>query len=908
MRKLRFAVGLITIVLLIACAASADTEIIIDNTSAAMVGTTWLTGTGTASKYGSDYYYTWVTTTGGETATYRPNIPTAASNWQVFTWYPSGSNRPTKAQYIIHGSAGDTTVNVNQQTNGGFWLGIGTYAMSAGNANYVRITNYGTETTKVVMADAVRFLLQGQNDTTPPVISAVSAIPGPTGASVIWTTNEPATSQVEYGTTTAYGSQTAKDTTLTANHSVSLGGLTPSTLYHYRVKSEDAAGNPSVSEDQIFTTPASAPGEIRALWVNTWNNGILSAAEITDLVNTAAGANYNVIIPEIRKCGDAYYDSAYEPRASNIVDPLPFDPLQDLITKAHAQGIEVYAWLVAYRIWSSEWGAAPAYHIWAQHPEWAMKNTSGSILDGKLHNLDPGIPSVQDYICKVVLDFASKYDIDGINWDYIRYPGVAWGYNDITRERFRQEYGYYPPTSDNGAQWAAWSNYRRQLVTDLVKKVHLELMAIKPHLNHTVCSVGWEGPDPSINYEGTAQYKNVFQDAKSWMQQHIIDTNILMNYKREHDAVQGPDYDTWTNWLATMQTSSGRFSVDGQACYLNTISNSMHQMQVARNVGVGLSNYDYRSTNNEGKPAADFYNAVRTNLYQYPVPVPEMPWKTAPTTGTIFGTVTDAAKPNDPVYRNWIYKAAVTVTGPVTRNTATDATGTYGFLDLPPGTYTITVSKAGFPTRSYTGQVLAAGDVLREDFDLGYATVTSPAGTVPAGWSLLSLPFEPVNPAPSSVFAGIDIDGRLTRWDSQVQGTFTYDAWSPEQFGSLNVENGYWLQTDAARTISYQAYSGAAAQRAISLPTAGWAIIGCPFASERQWPDTLVRHGAETVPILTAAHTNGWLSSAGYWWDSAAQGLSDFGLPEDWVSSYVIEPWHGYWVQTHVDDVSLILR
>ncbi|MFA6097479.1 MAG: chitobiase/beta-hexosaminidase C-terminal domain-containing protein [Candidatus Paceibacterota bacterium] len=96
-------------------------------------------------------------------------------------------------------------------------------------------------------------------DTTPPVISAISSS-GVTssGAAVSWTTNETSDSQVEYGTTTSYGSSTTLNTSLVTSHSQSLANLTPSTLYHYRVKSKDAAGNLATSADMNFTTLASS--------------------------------------------------------------------------------------------------------------------------------------------------------------------------------------------------------------------------------------------------------------------------------------------------------------------------------------------------------------------------------------------------------------------------------------------------------------------------------------------------------------------------------------------------------------------------------------------------------------------------------------------------------------------------
>jgi hypothetical protein len=97
-------------------------------------------------------------------------------------------------------------------------------------------------------------------DTTPPAISAIAATNVQSGGATIgWATDEPATSQVEYGTTSAYGATTPLDPTLRTGHSQPLTGLTPGTTYHYRVVSRDAAGNTATSADRTFTTAAAAP-------------------------------------------------------------------------------------------------------------------------------------------------------------------------------------------------------------------------------------------------------------------------------------------------------------------------------------------------------------------------------------------------------------------------------------------------------------------------------------------------------------------------------------------------------------------------------------------------------------------------------------------------------------------------
>ena len=77
---------------------------------------------------------------------------------------------------------------------------------------------------------------------------------GKTGAVITWTTDEAATSQVVYGLTTACGSATAEDTNLVSSHTVTLSGLTAGTSYNFKVKSKDAGGNESVSEDYTLVT------------------------------------------------------------------------------------------------------------------------------------------------------------------------------------------------------------------------------------------------------------------------------------------------------------------------------------------------------------------------------------------------------------------------------------------------------------------------------------------------------------------------------------------------------------------------------------------------------------------------------------------------------------------------------
>jgi Big-like domain-containing protein/purple acid phosphatase-like protein len=136
------------------------------------------------------------------------------------------------------------------------------------------------------------FTTNSAADTTPPTISAVSASGvSDSGAVIAWTTNESSDSQVEYGITSAYGSATAVNGTMLTSHSQSLSGLAPSTLYHFRVKSKDAAGNLATSGDFTFTTSASSTTTATATVAITTPNGGATVKGKIKVAATASSTN-----------------------------------------------------------------------------------------------------------------------------------------------------------------------------------------------------------------------------------------------------------------------------------------------------------------------------------------------------------------------------------------------------------------------------------------------------------------------------------------------------------------------------------------------------------------------------------------------------------------------------------------
>ncbi len=108
------------------------------------------------------------------------------------------------------------------------------------------------------------------------------------GATIKWTTNDPADSQIDYGTTAAYGQATMVNPLLVTSHAMSLSGLIAGTTYHYRVRSQDAAGNAATSVDFTFRTVSAADATPPAIAAVGATNVTAFGATITWTTNEPA--------------------------------------------------------------------------------------------------------------------------------------------------------------------------------------------------------------------------------------------------------------------------------------------------------------------------------------------------------------------------------------------------------------------------------------------------------------------------------------------------------------------------------------------------------------------------------------------------------------------------------------------
>ncbi len=132
-------------------------EVIVDNAASSGVIVTggWARVYSTPGFYGPNLLHDANSGKGGKSVRFTPTLPSAGT-YQVYGRWVNSATHASNTPFTITHAAGSVTVNVDQRTNGGVWVLLGTYAFNAGTGGNVLISNTGT--TSTVIADAVRFV------------------------------------------------------------------------------------------------------------------------------------------------------------------------------------------------------------------------------------------------------------------------------------------------------------------------------------------------------------------------------------------------------------------------------------------------------------------------------------------------------------------------------------------------------------------------------------------------------------------------------------------------------------------------------------------------------------------------------------------------------------------------------
>lgn len=459
---------------------------------------------------------------------------------------------------------------------------------------------------------------------------------------------------------------------------------------------------PPVVPPQPVQPVAVVGSGVRGLWVDGFGPGLKTRAQVAQTVDDAVRMGVNTLFVHAIRRGDCLCLKAGIPVVTDKDLEKNFDPLEIVTRQAKARGLRVIAWVSVTGMYNSAAPNSNPQHIFRTHgpgsgaQSWLARRPNGSWLEsGRDGWLDVGIPAAADYMTQATVNLVRNYAVDGVQLDRIRYPdGDVWGYDPKVLARYRAETGKVGTPGITDPDWAEW---KRQQVTNLVRRIALEVKGVRSSAWVTAATITYLTPpsvDDPTSFRATRTYSDVLQDWPTWMHEGLIDLNVLMNYKR--DTV--PDNAAWFDgWNAFARSVAGRADglqagvAAGTAMYLNAPGVTAAQANRSVKAGVGWVGYSYRtptlSVFGEKESAVRGRELVRSLLT---IPGAALsnpaPWTEAPPTmrgllGRVSGTPT-------PGYR--VVEALQG--GQVVAQTLTDGLGYYGFATLSAGKVEVRVS------------------------------------------------------------------------------------------------------------------------------------------------------------------------------------------------------------------------
>lgn len=272
--------------------------------------------------------------------------------------------------------------------------------------------------------------------------------------------------------------------------------------------------------------------EARGVWVSRFDyasaDSNAAKAKITDIFAKARKARLNMVFFQVRGNGDAFYRSAYEPWAAALTGKLGadpgWDPLAYAVGEAHRHGLEFHAWVNTFPVWR---GPEPPPETtprspYLAHPEWIVCDGEGRPMPpgNEYISFSPGIPAARQYIIGVVLDIVRHYDVDGIHFDYIRYPDGAeengYSHDSISVARFE--------SADGNPYHLSWAAWEREQLNIFVYDAYNAITAVRPDVKVSAAVVG------KYDGSGWTAYNSVFQDPRRWMELGKMDFLVPMVY------------------------------------------------------------------------------------------------------------------------------------------------------------------------------------------------------------------------------------------------------------------------------------------------------------------------------------------------------------------------------------------
>ena len=365
--------------------------------------------------------------------------------------------------------------------------------------------------------------------------------------------------------------------------------------------------------------PSSPKYEMRAVWITTnwgldWpsrpvkvlSDRYIQQKELCYILDELQSVGINTVFFQARIRGEVFYSSRYEPWAAVLSHGQEpgYDPLAFAIEECHKRGMECHAWMVTIPLGNKK-------HVASLGSQSVTKRMKDICVPYKSeYFLNPGHPATKEYLMKLVREVVSGYDVDGVHFDYLRYPEIAPLFPD------KYDFRRY----NKGRTLDQW---RRDNISEIVRYIYKGVKAMKPWVKVSTCPVGKYRDTSRYPSRGWNAFFTVYQDPQGWIGEGIMDQIYPMMY------FQGNNFYPFA--LDWQEQSNGRQVVPGLGIYFlhpdegkwtrDEIDRQMNFIRSQKMAGEGHYRVKYLMDNRQG-----FYDELAENFYAYPALQPPMPW------------------------------------------------------------------------------------------------------------------------------------------------------------------------------------------------------------------------------------------------------------------------------------------
>ena len=383
--------------------------------------------------------------------------------------------------------------------------------------------------------------------------------------------------------------------------------------------------------------PQPQADEVRALWV--LRTSLTTPDRIATLVRAAREHGFNTLLVQVRGRGDAYYRGALEPLAADLRrQPDTFDPLAAVIEASRGAGLRVHAWVNVNLISSAVDLPLARDHVIYRRPDWLMVpreiaqelatvDPESPAYVGKLARWTRGQPSELEglytspivpesaaHVEAIMRDLARRYALDGIHFDYARYPNDQFDYSRSAIAEFRR---HVQPRLAAAARRdltareqddlfaypdalpAEWREFRQSRMTALVARLSA---AIKAERAGTLVTVA-TAPDLQD------AISRRLQDWRGWLEAGLVDAVCPMAYT--------PEAAKFAEQIAAAREAAGSRAVwAGIGAYRLSPAQTIGNIQAARRLGaVGVVLFSYDSLTNPRQSVPDYLALVNRGAF-----------------------------------------------------------------------------------------------------------------------------------------------------------------------------------------------------------------------------------------------------------------------------------------------------